>query len=98
MSKEIRREQIGTTMIISIQGCLDTVTAPMLDAELKKGLDNAKELFWDFSGLDYMSSAGIRELLVARSMLGAGGRMKVVHANEAVRNALYLTGLTDLIG
>ena len=45
-----------------------------------------------------MTSAGIRELLIANDMLGDDGYMKVIHANEAVRNALYLTGLTDLLG
>ena len=95
---EITREQVGTTLIIKICGKLDTYTAPKLDQEIKKGLDGAKELYWDFSELDYMTSAGIRELLIANGMLGDDAIMKVIHANEAVKNALYLTRLTDLIG
>jgi len=95
---EITREQIGTTLVIKLKGKLDTYTAPALDAELKKGLDGVKELYWDFSELDYMTSAGIRELLIARNMLGDDSTMKVIHANEAISNALYLTGFTDLLG
>ena len=98
LSMEIKREQVNKTLIISLVGRLDTQTAPLLDAELKKGLANVKELFWDFSGLEYMTSAGIRELLIAQNMLEDDGHMKVIHANEAIRNALYLTGLTDLLG
>ena len=95
---EITREQIGTTLVIKLKGKLDTYTAPELDAELKKGLDGVKELYWDFSELDYMTSAGIRELLIAGKMLGDDSTMKVIHANEAISNALYLTGFTDLLG
>jgi anti-sigma B factor antagonist len=95
---EITREQVGTTLIIKLHGKLDTYTAPQLDAEIKKGLDGVKELYWDFSELDYMTSAGIRELLIASNMLGDDGYMKVIHANEAVKNALYMTGFSDLIG
>lgn len=95
---EITREQVGTTLIIKFRGKLDTYTAPQLDAEIKKGLDGVKELYWDFSELEYMTSAGIRELLIADNMLGDGGYMKVIHANEAIKNAFYLTGLTDLLG
>lgn len=94
---EITREQVGTTLIIKLHGKLDTYTAPQLDAEIKKGLDGVKELYWDFSELDYMTSAGIRELLIASNMLGDDSYMKVIHANEAIKNALYLTGLSDLI-
>ena len=95
---EITREQVGTTLIIKLHGKLDTYTAPQLDAEIKKGLDGVKELYWDFSELDYMTSAGIRELLIASNMLGDDGYMKVIHGNEAVKNALYMTGFSDLIG
>ena len=95
---EVTREQVGTTLIIKLRGKLDTYSAPKLDAEIKKGLDGVKELYWDFSELDYMTSAGIRELLIASDMLGDDGYMKVIHANEAIKNALYLTGLSELIG
>jgi len=94
----ITREQVGTTLIIALHGHLDTQAAPVLHGELQKGLDGVRELFWDFSDLEYMTSAGIRELLIAQDMLGDDATMKVIHANEAIRNALYLTGLTDLLG
>ena len=95
---EIKREQVGTTLVIKLIGKLDTNNAPKLDAELKKGLGGVKELYWEFSELDYMTSAGIRELLIAGNMLGDGATMKVIHANDAIKNALYLTGFTDLLG
>ena len=94
----ITKERVGSTLIISLHGKLDTAAAPVLDAEIKKSLDGVKELYWDFSDLDYMTSAGIRELLIAKAMLPEDGQMKITHANDAVRNAMYLTGLTELLG
>ena len=94
----ITREQVDSTLIISLHGKLDTNAAPILDQEIKKGLDGIKELYWDFSDLDYITSAGIRELLIAKGMLGDNETMKIIHANDAIKNAFYLTGLNDLLG
>lgn len=90
-------DQAGTTTIISLHGRLDTQTAPILHQELQKGLAGIRKLYWDFKDLEYVTSAGIREMLIARSLLDEGADMKVINANAAIQNALYLTGMTDLI-
>lgn len=94
----ITRTQHDKTLIITVAGKLDTANAPLLDEEIRKGLDGAEELYWDFSDLEFITSAGIRCILKAHSMLKEGGTTKIVHANESVRNALYLTGMTELLG
>ena len=94
---EITREQVGTTLIISLKGKLDTSTAPKAGAEIRKGLSGVKELCWDFKDVEYITSAGIRVLLIAEDMLGDDAQMKVYHANEAVINALTMTNLTSLL-
>ena len=93
----ITREQNGTTLRMILTGKLDTLSAPELAAELDKGLDGAETLIWDFAGLDYISSAGFRQLLIAQNMLDDPDRMKVVHANEMVQTAFILTGQGDLL-
>ena len=94
---EIKREQIGTTLIISLSGKLDTLSAPAAEAEIRKGLSGVKELCWDFKDLEYLTSAGIRVMLIAENMLDDDAVMKVYHANEAVKNACNLTNLTSLL-
>lgn len=93
----ITREQNGTTLRMILTGKLDTLSAPELAAELDKGLDGVETLIWDFAGLDYISSAGFRQLLIAQNMLDDPDRMKVVHANEMVQTAFILTGQGDLL-
>ena len=87
----------GTTLEIAVDGKLDTTSAPALAAEVEKGLDGAEYLLWDFSKLEYISSAGIRVLLTAVNMLDDPERMKVAHSNETVKMAFVLTGLGDLL-
>ena len=80
-----------------MEGRLDTMSAPELADEMEKGLDGADTLIWDFSKLEYISSAGFRVLLVAQCMLEDPDRMKVIHANEVVGTAFILTGQGDLL-
>lgn len=93
----ITRKLNGKTLEIALAGKLDTNTAPELAAELEKGLDGAENLVWDFSELDYISSAGFRVLLVAQNMLDDPDNMKVIHANEMVQTAFILTGQGDVL-
>lgn len=94
---DITREEIGTTLIISLRGKLDTTAAPAVESEIRKGLSGVKELCWDFKDLEYLTSAGIRVLLIAEDMLDDGAEMKVYHANDAVKNAFNLTNLNYLL-
>ena len=93
----ITRETNGSTLRIAVEGKLDTRTAPELAAEIEKGLDGAEYLLWDFSNLEYISSAGIRVMMVAANKLEDPDKMKVEKCNEMVRTALVLTGLGDLL-
>ena len=91
------RKMNGTTLEIAVEGKLDTMTSPELSAELEKGLDGAEYLLWDFSKLEYISSAGIRVLLAAANKLEDPNKMKVENSNDIVRTAFALTGLGDLL-
>ena len=93
----ITRTLNGKTLEYKITGKLDTQNAPELAAELEKGLDGAENLVWDFSELDYISSAGFRVLLVAQNMLDDPDNMKVLHANDMVQTAFILTGQGNIL-
>ena len=93
----INRKLNGNTLEIAVEGKLDALTAPVLTEELKNGLDGVEYLVWDFEKLDYISSAGFRVLLVAQNCLEDPDNMKVIHANEMVRQAFTLTGQGSLL-
>ena len=93
----INKKQDGTALVIELEGRLDTMTAPQLEAELKEAMPDAESLILDFSKLDYISSAGLRALLSAYKVMSAKGGMKVTHVNEIVREVFDVTGFSYIL-
>ena len=87
----------GTTLEIALEGRLDTMTAPELEAELNASMDGAESLVLDFSRLDYISSAGLRVLLSAHKKMSGKGGMKVTNVNEIVQEVFEVTGFADIL-
>ncbi len=93
----ITKNQNGTALEIALEGRLDTMTAPELEAELKQSLEAADSLVLDFGKLDYISSAGLRVLLSAHKTMSPKGGMKVTNVNEIVREVFEVTGFADIL-
>ncbi len=93
----LNKKQQGSALEIAVEGRLDTMTAPELEAELKKSLDNAESLVLDFSKLDYISSAGLRVLLSAHKVMMNKGGMKIKGVNEIVQEVFDVTGFADIL-
>ena len=86
-----------TNLVVAVEGRLDTVTAPELEAELKASLDGITDLTLDFEKLDYISSAGLRVLLSTQKSMAKVGEMRVVHVNEMIMEIFEVTGFTDIL-
>ena len=82
--------------VFKLEGRLDTSTAPAFEAELKQSLDGVSSLILDFEKLEYISSAGLRVLLVALKLLHNKGRMKITHVNDLVGEVFEVTGFADM--
>ena len=93
----ITKNMNGNALAIALEGRLDTMTAPELEAVLKESMDGAESLTLDFSKLDYISSAGLRVLLSAHKVMSAKGGMKVTNASEIVKEVFDVTGFADIL-
>ncbi len=93
----INETKNGSELIISLEGRLDTMTAPELEEELKKVLPETEQLTFDFEGLEYISSAGLRVLLSAQKVMSKQGSMKITHANETIMEIFEVTGFVDIL-
>ncbi len=82
--------------VFKLDGRLDTSTAPAFEAELRETLNGVTSLILDFEKLEYISSAGLRVLLVALKLLHNKGKMKIVHVNELVAEVFDVTGFADM--
>lgn len=93
----INKEVNGSKLNIALVGRLDTTTSPELEEELKASLDNIQELVFDFTQLEYISSAGLRVLLATQKTMNKQGLMTVCNVNETVMEVFEVTGFVDLL-
>ena len=93
----ITKNQNGTQLTIAPAGRLDTETSPQLEAELAESLEGVTELVFDFSGLDYISSAGLRVLLSTQKRMKKQGSMRIINVNELIMEVFEVTGFQDVL-
>lgn len=87
----------GSAAVISVEGRLDTTTAPQLESEIKSNIDGVTELAFDFSSLDYISSAGLRVLLSTQKIMAKQGSMVVKNVNDEIMEVFEVTGFSDIL-
>ena len=83
---------------LEITGRLDTTTAPNLESVINELSDDTKDLILDMSGVEYISSAGIRVLLGAYKKMSLNqGTMRIEKANDMVREVFEMAGLSQML-
>lgn len=93
----INQNKNGSKLVLKVEGRLDTITAPQLDAEVKNSLNGITKLEFDFSKLEYISSAGLRVLLSAQKIMNKQGSMVIHGASEAIIEIFDVTGFVDIL-
>ena len=94
---QITQKLEGTTLRLSLQGRLSTDTINELDDIVNNRLNNINKLILDFSNLEFISSAGLRILLVAHKKMEKHGHMIVFNANDSVMEIFRITGFIDIL-
>lgn len=94
---KITEKANGNQLCISLEGRLDTTTAPELEKALSGSLNGVTELTFDMAALDYLSSAGLRILLSAQKQMNKQGSMKVMNVNETIMEIFEVTGFSDIL-
>lgn len=94
---EIIKQLNGNELTIFLKGELNTATAPQLDDEISTSLKNVKKLIIDMADLSYLSSAGLRVLLVALKIMQKQGEMIVRHVNNSIMDIFAITGFDNVL-
>jgi anti-anti-sigma factor len=91
------RENTGITFV-KMQGSLSATTAEQGNQEIKKIIDaGAKKVVINLADVDYVSSGGIRVLILACKQLNnVQGQMKIAAAKGMVKEVLQASGF-DLL-
>ena len=93
----IEKKLVGDALTIVVAGRLDTQTAPELESELDAALPDVKDLTFDMTGLEYVSSAGLRVILKAQKVMNAQGAMKLTSVNDNIMEVFDITGFLDIL-
>ena len=93
----IEKKINGEAVTLMVSGRLDTQTAPELENELDAVLPGLKELIFDMSGLEYVSSAGLRVILKAQKVMNTQGSMKLTGVNDSIMEVFDITGFLDIL-
>ena len=81
----------GNTVELKLSGWLDTQTTPLLEAEVNALDADVTALTLDFTELEYISSAGLRQIVAAyKKMKGA---LTLRHVSDEIMNVISMTGL-----
>ena len=95
---EVKFNKQDSNLTVVISGNIDTVTAPELDSKLQENLSGIKNLILDFAAVDYISSAGLRVILMTNQLMeDVDGSMTVKNVNDDVRDVFEMTGFDSLL-
>lgn len=84
-------------LTFTLEGRLDTTTAPELEKKLRESVAGVTELVLDFDRLEYISSAGLRILLAGQKIMNRQGSMTLTHVHETIMEILEVTGFADIL-
>ena len=93
---KITMTQNGSEYTFTLDGRLDTITSPDLEAKINEVAGDADKLILDLGSLEYISSAGLRVLLGAVQAMEDKGDMVVCNLTKSVREVFDLTGFSNL--
>ena len=93
----IKNNREDARLTVTLEGRLDTTTAPDLEKNLQESIQSVEELVMNCEKLDYISSAGLRVLLSAQKIMNKQGGMKLCHVNENIMEILEVTGFVDIL-
>jgi anti-anti-sigma factor len=91
---EIQTKKEVNATVVTVNGRLDAVTAPEYERSVNELISGGESLFVvDFAGLDYISSAGLRGLLVtAKQLKGRGGQVRFANVKGTVKEVFDISG------
>jgi len=95
---DIQITQAENETVFALSGRLDTVTAPQLQAALLPAFEQATSITLDLNEIVYLSSAGLRVLLLAQKTAQAkGAALRLTRVCPEVMEVFVMTGFSDML-
>lgn len=88
----------GSSAVLAIEGRVDTNTSPQLQSEILKAFQSSKAVTLDFAAVPYISSAGLRALLIGQKTAASkGSAMELINVSPAVLSILESVGFAKIL-
>lgn len=93
---QVATQSRGDAAVIALEGTIDGSSVGEAQAKIMPQLVAGCRLVLDMAQLDYMSSAGLRMLLmIFRQVAGQGGKVALAGLSEEIKDTMSLTGFLD---
>ena len=93
---EINVKSIGQVTVVEIAGDIDSNTAPQAQEQVLPLVQPGSKILLDMSGVEYMSSAGLRMLLSMYRQISRGdGGIVLVGLSEEIKDTMSVTGFLN---
>lgn len=93
---EINVKSRGQVTVVEVAGDIDSNTAPQAQERILPLVQPAAKLLLDMSGVEYMSSAGLRMLLsMYRQVSRQNGGIVLVGLVEEIKDTMSVTGFLN---
>ena len=94
---DVKKEINEKNVLVRIKGRVYTNTSPLVENEITD-IEKYENLVFDFEGVEYISSAGLRVLLSAQKRMNkVGGNMVIKNATQTVKDVFEVTGFIDIL-
>lgn len=87
----------NSEVTLLLSGRFGNSTASEVENAVKSVLPHCSRLIFDFTGVDYISSAGLRVLLMAKKKLGGSVSVEVCNANDVVKEIFDISGFSQIL-
>ena len=87
----------GSACTLTVEGKIDTVSAPELEEAVKSNLPKCDKMIFDFTNADYIASAGLRVLVYAQRELMKKGGVTVTGVNDSIKKIFTVTGMYKVL-
>ena len=94
---KVTSSKSGSACTLTVEGKIDTATAPELEEAVKSNLPKCDTMIFDFNHVDYITSAGLRVLVYAQRALMKKGGVAVTGVNDSIKNIFTVTGMNKVL-
>ncbi|MEZ5315534.1 MAG: STAS domain-containing protein [Chlamydiales bacterium] len=96
---EMHVEEKGDVIVVRVNGRLDAASSPQLEKKLNSIIDSGHfKIILNFSGVEYLSSAGMRLMLsISKKLKHLEGKFMACSINQEVMEVIKMAGFHQIL-